>query len=113
MTVVRLVGAAVVGYVLYAVASMQLVGPVGSGGPVTALLVVLGLAMIGLAVGFLTARIAGPKAKTAAAVAATLIALATLANLSLGLGAEPVWYKLATLLVTIPALLWVAHRAAA
>ncbi len=110
MTVLRLVGAAILGYLLFAVGSMQLVGLVMRGGAAAAIGALVGLAVIGAVVGYLTARIAGPKAAVAAAVAATLIGLATLANLVFGLGAEPVWYKLATLLVTIPIVLWVARR---
>ncbi len=43
-------------------------------------------------------------------VLAGLVALATVANLAMQLGAEPTWYKVGTLVLTAPAILCLGLR---
>ncbi len=46
----------------------------------------------------------------AAYVAAGLVVLATATNLAMGLGAEPNWFKVGTLLLTVPAMVLIGQR---
>jgi len=112
MKVLRIILASVVGYLAYAVGSMLLVSPVmeGEGAPIIALGLV-GLALIGLASGWLAARTSGGNQRWAGYIVSGLIALATVANLAIGLGAEPVWYKVGTLVLTAPLSLLVCLKA--
>ncbi len=111
MVVFRTIVGVIVGYVTYAVLSMLLVGFVmGTEGPVVVVAGLVGLAAIGLAAGWLASLIAGEKARIATMVAATLVVLATLANLLMGLGAEPLWYKVGTLVLTAGAIFLVGSR---
>ena len=68
------------------------------------------LAVIGLAAGWIATTIAGAHRRLVSYLLAGLVALATLANLVLGFGAEPVWYKVGTLVLTAPAILLVGLR---
>ncbi len=111
MSVFRTIAAILVGYVLFASASMMLVGPVmAQQGPMIVVLALIALAVIGLVVGFVAAMIAGSKRLLAGYIVAGLVCLATLANLVMQLGAEPVWYKVATLFVTAPLIVLVCRR---
>jgi hypothetical protein len=111
MVIFRTIVGIIVGYVVFAASSMLLLGlTMELEGPLTIVLALAGLVVIGLVAGSLAALIAGPKARIATIIAATLVALATLANLLMGLGAEPAWYKLGTLLLTTGAILLVGLR---
>lgn len=113
MIILRTAAGVIVGYVVYAFCSMTLVGAVmGSQSTGTTISSLAALAVIGGIAGALTALIAGPKSGLAVAITAGLVTLATVANLALQLGAEPVWFKLGTLLLTVPALLLVGRRLA-
>lgn len=111
MGVVRVIAGVVVGYLAFAVGSMMLVGPAT---PPTAagwaLTSVLGLGGIGLVSGEICRWLAGPRHRLASRILAALVAAATLANLLLDLGAEPWWFKLAILLLTVPIILWTGIR---
>lgn len=101
----------VVGYLLFAVASMFTVGAIGVREGVTVVIVSLvALALIGVIVGWVATAIAGSGARLAATILAGLIAVATLANLLFHFGAEPSWYKLGTLLLTAPAAMLMGRR---
>jgi len=111
MKILRLIAAIVVGYVLFAASSMLLVGPVMTQtGVVMIVVALLALALIGLVVGLVASAIAGENHRIAGYILAGLVALATLANLFMGLGAEPLWYKLGTLVLTVPGILLVCLR---
>ena len=111
MNALRIIAAIVVGYVLFALGSMFLVGPVmAKEGTVIIVLGLIGLALVGLFSGLIARAIAGEKAQVAGYVLAALVGLATLANLLMQLGAEPVWYKVGTLLLTMPLILVVCLR---
>lgn len=111
MKVLRIVAAVVVGYLAFALTSMALVWPVTAGeGPMIVVLGLIGLALIGLLAGFVAAAISGEDRRLAGYVLAGLVALATVANLVTGLGAEPVWYKVGTLVLTVPLIVIVCLR---
>ena len=113
MRILRIVAGVVVGYVVFAVGSMLLVGPVMSGEGAS--IVVLGLvwlALVGLISGFVAAAISGADRGMVGCILSGLVALATLANLLMGLGAEPNWYKVGTLVLTAPAIFLVSSRLA-
>ena len=113
MKVVRIVVGVVVGYLVYAVGSMLLAGhAIAGGGAIVVVLVLLGLAAIGAVAGLAAGRIGEEGGRTAATVAAALVALATGLNLALSLGAEPTWYKVGTLLLTVPLVGLVGRRMA-
>lgn len=113
MNIVRAIAGVLIGYFVYAYASMTLVGAImGSEGTATVAMALAALAAIGALAGALAALVAGPKAAVATTVAAGLVVLATLANLILKLGAEPVWFKVGTLLLTAPILCLVGRRLA-
>lgn len=113
MAIVRLIAAVLVGYLVYAAGSMLLVGPVSSGGGAgTVALGAAGLAVIGLLCGLAAAGIAGGRRRAAAFGVGGLILLAAGANLAMQLGAEPLWYKAATMLITAPAAVLVGLRRA-
>lgn len=111
MEIVRIIGAIVTGYLVFALASMLLVGLVmAQQGPLIAALALVGLPLIGLAAGFTARAIAGEKRRLAAYILAGLVLLATLVNLILAAGAERIWYKVGTLLLTVPLILVVGIR---
>ncbi len=111
MKVVRAIAAVVVGYVLFAGSSMMLVGPVMSRqGGLMIVVALVALAVIGMVVGLVARVIAGDYRKPVAYILTGLVALATLVNLFMGLGAEPTWYKIGTLVLTAPAICLVGHR---
>lgn len=111
MKILRAIVAIVVGYVLFAVASMLLVGPVMTRqGLFMVVVALVALALIGLVVGLVAKAIAGGHRRLVGYILAGLVALATVANLVMGLGAEPVWYKIGTLVLTAPAILLVGFR---
>lgn len=113
MKVLRVVLASVVGYVVFAVGSMLLVAPVmAQEGSMIVAVGLIGLALIGLVSGFTAATISGGGGRLAGYILAGLVGLATVANLALGLGAEPVWYKVGTLALTAPLILLVCLRRA-
>lgn len=108
MNVVRAIGAVLTGYVLYALASMVVASLlVRREGLVFAALALVALAAIGWMAGLGASAVAGDGRRVAGYVVAGLVALATLGNLVMQVGAEPVWYKVATLLLTVPGILWV------
>ena len=110
INVIRAIAAILIGYVVFAFSSMVLVGPVMNGsGPLIIVGALVGLASIGLAVGFVTTLVAGIKARLATSVVFGLVVLATVANLLMGLGAEPNWYKVATLVVCAPIILLIGR----
>ncbi len=111
MSALRTIVGIVVGYLSFAAASMLLVGTAMAGaGAVRALVALVGLLLIGLGSGLATTVIAGPHGRLASAIVGGLVALATLANLAMQLGAEPSWYKLGTLLLTVPAIVLTGRR---
>ena len=111
MKVLRGVVAIVAGYVVFALASMLLVGRVMAGeGWLIIALGLIGLAGVGLASGALGAVIAGANGRWVGFVLAGLVALATVANLAMQLGAEPTWYKVGTLVLTAPLILLICLR---
>ena len=111
MKIFRAFAGVVVGYLVYAVASMLLVGVVmGQKGPVIVGLGCIALAVIGGVAGFLAKMIAGRMTRPVGFILAALVAAATIANLALHLGAEPTWYKVGTLLLTVPAILLASLR---
>ncbi len=113
MSALRTIVGIVVGYLSYAAASMLLVGTVMAGaGAVRTLVTLVGLLLIGLGSGLVTTAIAGAHGRLASAIVGGLVALATLANLAMQLGAEPSWYKLGTLLLTVPAIVLASRRQA-
>jgi len=109
----RAIVAVVVGYMLFAAANMLLIrfGPVMTQqGPLMVVVVLAALALIGLVVGSNARIIAGEQRQLVGYLLAGLVALATLANLFMGLSAEPPWYKLGTLVLTVPAILLIGVR---
>ncbi|MCH9648295.1 MAG: hypothetical protein K0U98_08655 [Deltaproteobacteria bacterium] len=111
MSILRMVLAIIAGYLLFAVASMSLLVPVmGREGLVVIVLALAVLAIIGVTSGYLAKVIAGGKSKLACSILAALVALATLANLVFQTGAEPVWYKIGTLVLTASMILLVGSR---
>lgn len=111
MDIVRTIAGVVVGYLIFAAASMLMIGAVTEGqGPVAIGLGLLGLTLIGLIAGFVAMSIAGANIRLVGFVLAGLVVIATAANLILQLGAEPLWYKVGTLALTAPGILFVCLR---
>jgi len=111
MSILRIILAIIAGYFLFAACSMLLVGLVmGKSGLFVVILGLTGLALVGLIAGWVARAIAGKMARIAGYVLAGLILVATLANLLMQLGAEPVWYKIGTLVLTAPAVVCVSLR---
>jgi len=114
MKIFRAFAGVIVGYLIFAVSSMMLVGMVMQrSGPVIMGLGWLALAAIGCVSGFVASKIAGNTRRPVGFVLAGLIAAATIANLAMQLGAEPTWYKMGTLLLTVPAIVVVSLRSSA
>lgn len=112
MDILRAIAGIIVGYLVFAVGSMLLISPVMSQeGPVIIVVALVALAVIGLIAGWLATAVGGKHARLVVCVVAGLVALATIANLVMKLGAEPDWYKVGTLLLTAPAILLVGLRA--
>lgn len=106
MKIFRALVGVVVGYLVYAISSMLLVGLVmGQKGPIVIVIGCVALAAIGWVAGFLAIKIAGGLTRPVIFVLAALVAAATIANLAMQLGAEPTWYKVGTLLLTVPLIL--------
>lgn len=113
MKILRAFAGIVVGYLIYAISSMLMVGVVmGRSGAIVIILGLVGLAVIGLVAGCATAKISGDTRRLTGLILAGLVVVATLANLLLQLGAEPTWYKVGTLLLTAPAILVACVRSA-
>ena len=113
MKILRAIVAVVVGYALFAGASMLLVrfGPVMTQqGPLMVVVVLVALALIGLVVGLNARIIAGEQRQLVGYLLAGLVALATMVNLFIGLSAEPAWYKLGILALTAPTILLMGVR---
>ena len=111
MPIVRVVLAVIVGYLVYAIFSMLLAQPVLEQAETFVVVASLaGLVLIGLMAGFVAHWIGREMSGVAVCIMAGLIALATIANLIMQLGAEPMWYKIGTLLLTVPAALWIGTR---
>lgn len=111
MKILRTLGAVVVGYVLFAVASMLLISLLATGdGLVLTVLALAALAVIGLLSGWTAAAISGETRQLAGYIVAGLVAVATIANLAMQLGAEPVWYKVGTLVLTVPGIILATRR---
>lgn len=111
MNIFRAIAGVVLGYVVFAFGSMILVMLVlTQEGQSVYAVVYVSLALIGLVSGWTATSIAGHYKTVAVCAVATLVLIATLANLFLQLGAEPNWFKLATLVLTIPAILVFALR---
>ena len=111
MSIFRAIAGIIVGYLVFAAASMMLVGLViARQGPFVVVIALVTLALVGLAAGWVAAAIAGESRRLASYILAGLVALATLANLVMGFGAEPVWYKIGTLVLTAPAILLIGLR---
>ena len=116
MEVLRGVGAVVLGYVLCQGTNGLVVyswyvgdrsAPEVLGPPLTFLL----FAAVGLATGWICARIAGRYAKICAWILGGLVALVTVGNMVADVAAEPFWHKLIVLLVMAPAIVFAAHKA--
>ena len=108
--IARVIGGIVAGYLVYAISAMLLVGPVmASQGATVVVVGLVVLALIGCVAGLLAALVAGERRQLAASVAAVLVALASIVNLVVGLGAESTWFKVGTLLLTVPAMLLVGR----
>ena len=111
MKIFRAFAGVIVGYLIFAVSSMMLVGMVMErSGPVVMGLGWLSLAAIGCVSGWVASKIAGNTRRPVGYVLAGLVAAATIANLAMRLGAEPTWYKIGTLLLTAPAILMISLR---
>lgn len=111
MNALRTTSAVVVGYLLFAVASMLLVGQVMSRqGPTIMVLGLAALAIIGVVAGVVASAIAPENRRLASYTLAGLVAVATIANLAMQLGAEPIWYKVGTLVLTVPAIVLMGLR---
>ena len=114
MKILRAFAGVVVGYLVFAVSSMFLVGVVmDREGPMVIGLGLIALATIGCVSGFVASKIAGGTSRPVGFVLAGLVAAATIANLAMQLGAEPTWYKMGTLLLTVPAIVVVSLRSSA
>jgi len=113
MKILRALVGVVVGYLIYALASMLVVGMVTPReGPTAMFLGLTALLVIGGIAGFATSAIAGGMKRPAALILAGLVAMATVANLAMQLGAEPTWYKVGTLLLTTPVIVIMSFRTA-
>lgn len=107
MILFRTLSSIIVGYVAYAFTSMLLIAVMMSTtGVAQVMLGCVGLVFIALLVCYLVAVVSGKQLESdnhiALFIVASLIVVATSANLFLELGAEPVWYKLGTLFVLVP-----------
>lgn len=110
---VRTAGGIVLGYVVYAVGSMLLVGPVVSSSTTVGVVVAaIGLPIIGFTAGNVTALVAAGRRTLSGYLVAALVLLATLVNIIQNLGAEPIWYKIGTIVLVIPAVLFATRRRA-
>ncbi len=113
MNIIRGVAAIVIGYLVIAFVSMSLGGVVmARGGLGIVVLALVALAISGGMVGLMTRLISGRNPRASGFTLAGLVSIATLANLVLGLGAEPAWFKIGTLLVSAPAIVFVCLRQA-
>ena len=109
MRVLRMGGGVVIGYLIFAFGSMFLAGPaMAADGIWIVVPCLIGLALIGGASGLAAATVAGGDRRLVGYVVAGLVVLATVANLIMGFGAEPNWYKIGTLVLTAPAILLVS-----
>lgn len=106
----RIIASVVVGYLAFAGASMLLVSLSTAGQLPLGLAALVGLVALGAALGWLSAKIAGPGGVTATRVVAALIALATAVNFVFALGVEPTWHKLASLFLTAPLVALVGQK---
>jgi hypothetical protein len=108
MKILRAIIAIVVGYVLYAGASMFVLRSglfLMSPRRLMVVVVLAALALIGLVVGWNARLIAGDQRRLVSYLLAGLVALATVVSLIERSGIEPNWYKLGTLVLTVPAIL--------
>ncbi len=112
MNMFRSIAAVLLGWALFATASMVIVTVVmAQEGPVIIVFALVSLTITGLVTGLLAASIAGSNRRIVGYILAGLVVLATLTNLLLNLGAEPVWYKVGTLVLTAPSILLMCLRA--
>ncbi len=110
MRAFRTVGGIVAGYVMFGSASMLLVSVVMlQAGPWVVPLGLAALAVIGALAGWVATTVAGTRPRLIGHILAGLVGAATLANLLLRLGAEPGWYKVGTLFLTVPLILLVSR----
>ncbi len=113
MRILRAIIAVVVGYVLYAGASMFLLRSglfLMSPRRLMVVVVLAALALIGLVVGSNARLIAGDQRRLVSYLLAGLVTLVTLVSLIERSGVEPNWYKLGTLALTVPAILLMGLR---
>lgn len=106
----RAIVAVIVGYFVYAGASMLLVAVALRAGVVWALLAIVGLLAVGALVGWLSALIGGERGESSSLVVAVVIALVAATSFVFALGSEPQWYKLATILGTAPLVFLVGRK---
>ena len=106
MQIIKAIAAGILGYLVYAIGSMVLVGLVVSSSTTLGIVMAgIGLPVIGFLAGKLTTIVDANHGTMNGYVVAGLVLLATLVNIVQNLGAEPVWYKIGTLLLVIPAVL--------
>ena len=110
MEMIRKTAAVLAGYFIFALASMAVISLLGSlQGPISVVVALAALAVTGFLAGLVVRVLAGGGSRWPGYTTGGLVALATVANLLLRLGAEPVWYKTATLVLTVPLLLLVSR----
>lgn len=116
MDVLRGIGAVVLGYLLSQginglfVYFWHIGDRTAPAGVLPALTFLLFLA-VGLATGWVCARVAGRFAMRAAWALASLVGLVTVGNIVADVAAEPLWHKLIVLLVMTPAIVVAARKA--
>ena len=113
MKILRAIVAVVVGYVLFAGASMFLLRSglfMMSPWRLMVVVILAALALIGLVVGSIARLIAGEQRRLVSYLLAGLVALVTLVSLIERSGVEPTWYKLGTLVLIVPAILLIGVR---
>ncbi len=106
----RAVGAVILGYVLVAggLSLIVMTWWINEQLPVSVpwvAAIVVGLAVLGWVAGKTARLVAGEFARTSALVLAALTTLVMTANIILNVAAEPLWFKTAVLVVTVPCII--------
>ncbi len=110
MQIIRAIGTGLVGYVVYAIGSMLLVGLVVSNSTILGVVIaVIGLPVIGFLAGKVIALSDANHGKIIGYIVSGIVLLATLVNIIQNLGSEPLWYKIGTILLVIPAILFASR----
>ena len=113
MKIVKAVGAGLLGYLVYAIGSMLLVGLVVSNSTTLGVIIaVIGLPVVGFLAGKLIGLVDAIHMTMIGYIVAGLVLFATLVNIVQNLGSEPIWYKIGTIVLVIPAMLIATRRKA-